>query len=119
MQIFEIILFFKLRTIQQKTVKPTYLLSVRCQEAGGRKRARDCLDEKDQLQFSSDNHSVTSLITVLFLVFVQGFIHIFLTAMRSRSRKTAESHLFMLQLSIACTASLDHDPFKGTSSSIK
>ena len=31
---------------QQKTVKPTYLLSVRCQEAGGRKRARDCLDEK-------------------------------------------------------------------------
>ena len=28
-------------TIQQKTVKPTYLLSVRCQEAGGRKRARD------------------------------------------------------------------------------
>ena len=39
-------IFFKLRTIQQKTVKPTYLLSVRCQEAGGRKRARDCLDEK-------------------------------------------------------------------------
>ena len=25
MQIFEVILFFKLRTIQQKTVKPTYL----------------------------------------------------------------------------------------------
>ena len=44
---FEVILFFKLRTtIQQKTVKPTYLLSVRCQEAGGRKRARGCLDEK-------------------------------------------------------------------------
>ena len=40
-QIFEVILFFKLRTIQQKTVKPTYLLPVRCQEAGGRKRARD------------------------------------------------------------------------------
>ena len=39
MQIFEVILFFKLRTtIQQKTVIPTYLLSVRCQEAGGRKR---------------------------------------------------------------------------------
>ena len=32
----EVILFFKLRTIQQKTVKPTCLLSVRCQEAGGR-----------------------------------------------------------------------------------
>ena len=42
MQSFEVILFFKLRTkIQQKTVKPTYLLSVRCQEAGGRKRARE------------------------------------------------------------------------------
>ena len=47
MKVFEVILFFKLRTtIQQKTVKPTYLLSVSCQEAGGRKRARDCLDEK-------------------------------------------------------------------------
>ena len=45
MHIFEESLFFKLRTtIQQKTVKPTYLLSVWCQEAGGRKRARDCLD---------------------------------------------------------------------------
>ena len=33
-------------TTQQKTVKPTYLSSVCCQEAGGRKRARDCLDEK-------------------------------------------------------------------------
>ena len=43
MQIFEVILFFKLRKIQQKTVKPTYLLSVRCQEAGGRKRARGSL----------------------------------------------------------------------------
>ena len=44
MQIFEVIFFFKLRTtIQQKTVKPTYLLSVRCQEAGGRKRARGSL----------------------------------------------------------------------------
>ena len=31
--------------IQQKTVKPTYLSSVRCQEAGGRKRARGCLYE--------------------------------------------------------------------------
>ena len=37
MQIFEVILFFKLRTTkQQKTIKPTYLLSVWCQEAGGR-----------------------------------------------------------------------------------
>ena len=35
MQIFEVCLFFKLRTaVQQKTVKPTY----HCQEAGGRKR---------------------------------------------------------------------------------
>ena len=47
MKVFEVILFFKLRTtIRQKTVKPTYLLSVGCQEAGGRKRARDCLGEK-------------------------------------------------------------------------
>ena len=34
---FEVIVFFNLRTtIQQKTVKPTYLFSVRCQEAGRR-----------------------------------------------------------------------------------
>ena len=40
MQIFEVSLFFKLRTtIQQKTVKPIYLLSVWCQEAGGRKKS--------------------------------------------------------------------------------
>ena len=47
MQVFEVNLFFKLRTtIQQKTVKPTYLSSVRCEEAGRKKRALDCLDEK-------------------------------------------------------------------------
>ena len=41
MRIFEESLFFKLRTtIQQKTVKPTYRLSVRCQEAVGRKRRK-------------------------------------------------------------------------------
>ena len=34
MHIFDVIIFFELRTIQQKTVKPTYL-SVRCQEADG------------------------------------------------------------------------------------
>ena len=45
MQIFEVNLFFKLCTkIQQKTDKPTYLLSIWCQEAGGKKRARDSPD---------------------------------------------------------------------------
>ena len=44
MHIFEESLFFKLHTtIQQKTVKPTYLVSVRCQEAGSKKRSFNLL----------------------------------------------------------------------------
>ena len=36
MQIFDVIIFFELRTIQQKTVKPTYLCPLR-KPAGGKK----------------------------------------------------------------------------------
>ena len=46
MQIFDVIIFFELRTIQQRTVKLTYLCPLGARKAGERKRARDCLDEK-------------------------------------------------------------------------
>ena len=45
MQIFEEVLFFKLRTTEKQTINSIYLVSVRCSEAeseeGGRERERE------------------------------------------------------------------------------
>ena len=46
MHIFDVIIFFELRTIQQKTVKPTYLCPLGARKLAEGKRARDCQDEK-------------------------------------------------------------------------
>ena len=40
MQIFDVIIFFKLRTIQQKTVKPTYLCPLGARKLVKKKKVR-------------------------------------------------------------------------------
>ena len=67
MQIFDVIIFFELRTIRQNS-ETNLSLSVWCQEAGRRKRARDCPDEK--WVFSN---AINVFFYVRLLVFFSGY----------------------------------------------
>ena len=54
MQIFEVILFFKLRTIQQKTVKPTYLCPLDARKLAEGKNKNDSDHSDDNFFFVHD-----------------------------------------------------------------
>ena len=66
LQIFEVILFSKLRTLQQKTVKPTYLCPL---------DARKLAERKDSERWQSTLFQIFFLNSNLALEVVQKYVH--------------------------------------------